>query len=190
MVSHPVRYGFRDYVAHEAASNVKHEYLAGQIYAMAGGSPEHSALIASIAGQLTAQVRGGRCRVHMSDLRIQVLKTELTTYPDITVVCGPWERHPDDPNTVINPTLIVEVLSPSTEAYDRGEKLEHYKQIPSLEVCLLVATERREVELWVRPLGGPWSRSLVTAGAALLDAIGSRLDVDAAYDDAKEPEAS
>ena len=94
---HAVRYSFHEYVAHERASNTRHEYLHGQIYAMAGGSPEHSALIASVATHLSVQVRGGRCRVHMSDLRIRVSATGLATYPDVAVVCGPWHRDPDGP---------------------------------------------------------------------------------------------
>lgn len=169
-------YSFREYVAHEAASNVKHEYLAGQIYAMAGGSPEHSALIASIAGQLAPQLRTGRCRVHMSDLRVQVRETELTT-------------HPDDPNTITNPKLIVEVSSPSTQAYDRGEKLDHYKRIASLELCLLVETDRTEIELWQRQTDGSWASRTITSGTITLEAIGAVLDVAAMYADAREPSA-
>jgi Uma2 family endonuclease len=184
---HAVHYTFRDYLAHDEMSNTKHEYLDGQIYAMAGGTPEHSALIASVTTHLSNQVRGGSCRVHMSDLRVRVLETGLTTYPDIAVVCGAWARDPEDTRTIVNPTVLVEVLSPSTEAYDRGEKLEHYKRIPSLRACLLVATERREIEIWAREPTGPWTRALVVAGQLDLAALGAQLDVDAIYADAKEP---
>lgn len=185
---HAVHYSFREYVAHERASNTRHEYLHGQIYAMAGGSPEHSALIASVATHLSNQVRGGRCRVHMSDLRIRVAATGLATYPDVAVVCGPWQRDPDDEHTVINPTVLVEVLSPSTAAYDRGEKLEHYKLIPTLRACVLVAPDRRELELWLRDGDGPWTRALVGPGQrAELPAIAASLDVDAVFADAAEP---
>lgn len=185
---HPVHYTFREYLAHEAASNTKHEYLDGQIYAMAGGTPEHSALIASVTTHLSNSVRGGTCRVHMADLRIRVAETGLATYPDVTVVCGPWERDPDDVHTIVNPTVIVEVLSPSTEAYDRGEKLEHYKRIPTLRACLLVAHDRREIEIWSRTDSGPWTRALTTPGATVVvDALNARLDVDTVYEDAKEP---
>jgi Uma2 family endonuclease len=185
---HAVRYSFHEYVAHERASNTRHEYLHGQIYAMAGGSPEHSALIASVATHLSNQVRGGRCRVHMSDLRIRVAATGLATYPDVAVVCGPWQRDPDDEHTVINPVVLVEVLSPSTAAYDRGEKLEHYKLIPSLRACVLVAPDRRELEIWHRDGDGPWSRALVGPGQrAELPAILATLDVDALFADAAEP---
>ena len=185
---HAVHHTFRDYLAHEEASNTKHEYLDGQIYAMAGGTPEHSALIASVTTHLSNQVRGGHCRVHMSDLRIRVVGTGLATYPDVAVVCGVWERDPEDSRTILNPTVIVEVSSPSTEAYDRGEKLEHYKRIPSLRACLLVAHDRREIELWTRDGSEAWKRSLVVSGqVAEIAAASARLDVDAVYDDAKEP---
>ena len=185
---HAVHHTFRDYLAHEEASNTKHEYLDGQIYAMAGGTPEHSALIASVTTHLSNQVRGGHCRVHMSDLRIRVVGTGLATYPDVAVVCGVWERDPEDARTILNPAVIVEVSSPSTEAYDRGEKLEHYKRIPSLRACLLVAHDRREIELWTRDGSEAWKRSLVVSGqVAEIAAASARLDVDAVYDDAKEP---
>jgi Uma2 family endonuclease len=189
MVAHPVHYTFREYVAHEGASSTKHEYLDGQIYAMAGGTPEHSALIASVMSQIANQIRGGPCRLHVSDLRIRVAATGLATYPDVTVLCGPWERDRDDPNTIVNPTVIVEVLSPSTEAYDRGEKIEHYKRIPTLRACLLFAHDRREIELWTRTApDAPWARVLAISGErAEIVALGVSLDVDHIYEEAREP---
>lgn len=185
---HAVFYTFREYLSHEAASNTKHEYLDGQIFAMAGGTPEHSALIASVTTHLSNQVRGGNCRVHMSDLRIRVEQTGLATYPDVAVVCGTWKRDPEDPNTILNPTVLVEVLSPSTEAYDRGEKLEHYRSIPGLRACLLVAHDRREIELWLREPDQPWTRTLVGPGETFeIGCVGAKLAVDVVYDDAREP---
>ncbi|MGH8471968.1 MAG: Uma2 family endonuclease, partial [Gammaproteobacteria bacterium] len=115
---HRTRYTWAEYIALEASSNVKHEYLDGQIYAMAGGTPEHAALAAAVTGLLFPQLRGSPCRAHDADLRVRVPKTGLATYPDVTIVCGPSERDPDDRNAVTNPTLIVEVLSQSTEDYD------------------------------------------------------------------------
>jgi Uma2 family endonuclease len=132
---------------------------------------------------------GARRRLSRShaDLRIRVEKTGLASYPDVAVVCGGWKRDPEDPNTILNPLVLVEVLSPSTEAYDRGEKLEHYRTIPSLRACLLIAHDRREIELWMREPDQPWTRSLVGAGGALeIAAIGAKLAVDAVYDDAKK----
>jgi Uma2 family endonuclease len=185
---HSVSYTFEDYIAHEEATNAKHEYLDGQIYAKAGGTPEHSALAVSVATQLANQLRGGRCRVHSSDLRIRVLETGLATYPDVTVVCGPWERDPKNARTVVNPSVVIEVLSGSTEAYDRGEKLEHYKRIAALGSVVLVAHDRRELEVWTRLESGSWGRALFVSGqVAELPAINCNLSVDAVYDDAAEP---
>jgi Uma2 family endonuclease len=187
-LGHAVRYSFGEYLAHERVSNTRHEFLDGQIFAMAGGSPEHSALIAAFATHLANAVRGGRCRVHMSDLRVRVIATGLTTYPDVAVICGPWQRDPADEHTIVNPTLLLEVLSPSTEAYDRGEKLEHYKQIDSLRAAVLVAPDRQEVELWTRAADRPWVRAVLGPGAVVeLAAIGARIELDAAFADAREP---
>jgi Uma2 family endonuclease len=184
---HAVFHTFAEYIALEEATTGKHEYLAGQIYAMAGGSPEHSARAVSVAAQLANQVRGGRVRVHSSDLRVRVIETGLATYPDVTVVCGPWQRDPENAQTVVNPVVLIEVLSPSTEAYDRGEKLEHYRRIPSLRAVVLVAHDRRELEVWSRADEGRWDRALVTAGQTAALGLGCTLNVDAVYDDAREP---
>ena len=118
---HGVRYTYADYLAFEATSNVKHEFLDGQIYAMAGGTPEHTALQAAVIGLLFSQLDGSPCRPHTSDLHVRVRATGLATYPDLTVICGPPERDAPHPATVLNPTLIVEVLSDSTEDFDRND---------------------------------------------------------------------
>jgi len=116
-----------------------------------------------------------------------VLETGLATYPDVAVVCGPWERDPEDARTVVNPAILVEVLSPSTKAYDRGEKLEHDMHIASLRAVVLVAHDRRELEVWTRS-EETWARALFTDGqTAELGAGGFRLDGRAIYDDAAEP---
>ncbi len=186
--SHPVQYSFREYIAHDDASSTKHEHLDGQIYAMAGGTPEHAALVAAVTARLAEGLRGGRCRVHSSDLRVRVRETSLTTYPDVTVVCGPWERDAEDRNTITNPTVVVEVLSPSTERYDRGEKLTHYQRIPSLRACLLFAHDRREVEVHTRASEAE-SWVLATLGAGQrIEIVGMpTLDVGAIYEEAREP---
>jgi hypothetical protein len=104
--AHRIRYTWAEYLALEASSNVKHEFLDGQIYAMAGGTPEHAALAATVIGLLFPQLRDGRCRAHDADLRVRVRETGLATYPDVTVVCGKRERDPDDAQAVTNPTLV------------------------------------------------------------------------------------
>lgn len=177
-----------DYVALEASSNVKHEFLDGRIYAMAGGTPEHAALAAAVVGLLSPQLRGGRCRIHDADLRIRVLATGLTTYPDVSVVCGPRELDPEDDNAVTNPTVIVEVLSRSSEAYDRGDKFEHYKYIETLRHYVLVSQNERRIEVWTREAADLWSRADCTDGTtADLAAIDARIDVRELFDAATAP---
>jgi Uma2 family endonuclease len=151
------RFSFEDYLALEARSQVKHEYLDGQVWAMAGGTPDDGAVAANVIALLGNQLRGRPCRVFTSDVRIRVRATGLATYPVVSVVCGTQQSDPDDPknNTLINPCVVVEVLSPSTEAYDRGEKLAHYWQIESLREVILIAYEENRIELWRRE-GARW----------------------------------
>jgi Uma2 family endonuclease len=175
--AHAVHYAWQEYLALEATSNVKHEYLDGQIYAMAGGTPAHAALQLAVPSLLFPQLRIGSCRAHGADLRVRVLATGLATYPDVTIVCGPREVDPEDKNSVTNPTLLVEVLSPSTAEYDRGEKFAHYKRIPSLRQYVLVSPDEPGVEVWTRE-GDAWTRAVSLPGdVAELASIGARLDV-------------
>lgn len=175
-------YTYDEYLALDEASNVKLEYFGGDIYAMAGGTPEHAALCLQVGSSLNVQLEGRPCRVYGSDLRIRVLATGLATYPDASVVCGPLERDPEGKNTVLNPTLVVEVLSPSTADDDRGEKREHYQQITGLREIVLVAHDERRIEVHRRESTG-WSRHQAGPGeAVLLESISCRLDVDALYD--------
>lgn len=155
------RHSFAEYLAIEEMNPVRHEFCDGEVWAMAGGSPDHAAIAINIASVLREQLRGRPCRVFGSDLRIRVLASGLATYPDASVVCSHLEIDPDDPSghTVVNPSLLVEVLSPSTEAYDRGEKLAHYKRIPSLREVVLVAQDERRLELWRRE-GEHWTVEL------------------------------
>jgi Uma2 family endonuclease len=184
--THAVWYAYHEYVWLEQASNVKHEYLDGQIYAMAGGTPEHAALQAAVPGVLYAQLRGGRCRTHSSDLRVRVAATGLATYPDVTVVCGPRELDPDG-SSVTNPTLLIEVLSKSTEEYDRGEKFAHYKRIPSLRQYVLVSQQERKIEVWTRDGDITWTLAVSNDGdVADLGSIGAKLDVRELYEAAAE----
>lgn len=186
--AHRVHYTRAEYLALEASSNTKHEYLEGQIYGMAGGTPAHAALAATVIGLLFGQLRGGSCRAYDADLRVRVLATGLSTYPDVTVVCGKREVDPEDPHAVTNPTLLVEVLSQSSDAYDRGDKFEHYKRMPSLRQYVLVSQAERSVEVWSRDAQGAWTSHIARDGeVAALDAIHARLDVRELYDAASEP---
>jgi len=177
--AHHIQYSWEEYLALEATSNVRHEFLEGQIYGMAGSTPEHAALKAAVIGLLFTQIRGGRCRAHDADLRVRVLETGLATYPDVTVICGASERDPSDENAVTNPTLLVEVLSRSTEDYDRIAGLQQY---------VLVSHREREIEVWSRTPNNEFTRVVARAGGRVgLESIGAELAVDDVYDAAAEP---
>jgi len=178
-----LRFSFREYLRVDAESSVKHEFLDGMILAMAGGSPDHAALAMAVGASLNRQLEGRKCRVYSADLRVRVVATGFAGYPDVTVVCDKLERDPDDANTATNPALVVEILSPSTEEYDRGEKLRQYQQTASLSHIVLVAYDAKRIEVWSRGEGA-WN--VATAGSgerALLDGIGCALDVDDVYRD-------
>jgi Uma2 family endonuclease len=188
VLAHDVHYGLSEYLSFEASSNVKHEYVGGQIYAMAGGTPEHAALAAAFLGQLYAHLRTGRCRPYDADLRVRVREADLLTYPDVTIVCGPVERDAEDPMSVVNPSVLVEVLSESTERYDRGAKFEHYKKLPSLRQYVLVCHDERRVEVWTRGAGDAWTYQAVREGeCAQLSSAGASIDVRELYEAAAEP---
>lgn len=148
---------------------------------MAGGTPQRAALAMAVGAALLVQTRGGPCRVHSSDLRVRVLETGLTTYPDVSVVCGPYRTDAQDKNTIVNPALLVEVTSESTEEYDRGEKLANYQRIPSLGAIVLVSHREQLIEVFERE-GEAWRRSEARAGATLqLATLGAELSVDEIY---------
>ncbi len=174
-------YTFEEYLELEEVASVRHEFYDGEIYAMAGGTPEHAAMTAVITSALGAQIEGSDCRVYSSDLRVRVLATGLATYPDVTIVCGPSERDPSSNSHVTNPKLVVEVLSPSTEDYDRTEKLQHYKQIPSLDAVVLVGHTSASIQLWTRDERG-WMLNAFGEGETVpLEAVSATLNVDSIY---------
>jgi Uma2 family endonuclease len=167
----------------EQSSPIKHEFFDGEIFAMAGGTPDHSALAVAVATELKNQLRGTPCRVYNSDLRVRVATTGLGTYPDVSVFCGETEKDPQDANTLTNPTVLVEVLSESTEEYDRGEKFENYRQISSLKSYVLVSTRERLVEVFSRGPQGEWVRTEGRRMASVeLPSIQCTLRVDAIYE--------
>lgn len=167
----------------EELSVEKNEYFDGHILAMAGGSPEHAFLASRMILALGKQLQGKPCQPYGSDLRARVEATSLTTYPDVLVVCGRLRRDPEDPHSVLNPTVIVEVLSPSTEAYDRGEKFRHYRQIPSLKDYVLVSQGQAQVDHFERQSDDRWLLRSAGAGEQItLASIGCVVAVDALYE--------
>jgi Uma2 family endonuclease len=175
---------YAEYLAAEAASPTKHEWLRGEVFAMAGGTPEHAALAAAVIASLSASLRDRPCRVFSADARVRVLATGLSTYPDITVVCGRLETDPEDANSIINPVLLVEVLSDSSEAYDRGEKFAHYRRIPSLREYGLVSHRGRLIEVHRRNDAGRWELYDAGPGETVeLASVRCSLAVDEVYRD-------
>jgi Uma2 family endonuclease len=161
---------FAEYLAYEADSGMKHEYDDGEIIAMAGGSRRHNAL----AAKVTTALENGRkrdCVVFQSDQRVRIVATGKATYPDVSMVCGPIEGDPADPNgdTIVNPTVIVEVLSPSTEQNDRGSKWQHYQQLGSLREYVLVSQAERRLEYYRRLPNGAWEYRDVVEGTLELE---------------------
>jgi Uma2 family endonuclease len=174
-------YTYEEYLAYELDSELKHEYEDGEIVAMAGGSPRHSAL----ASRISAAVENTRppgCTAFQSDMRVRVLATGRATYPDISMVCGAIELDAADRSgtTITNPTLLVEVLSPSTEEVDRGSKWRDYQLIPSLQEYVLVGQESR-IEIHRRLESGGWEYLDVREGVVNL-VSGATLDFSAIYE--------
>jgi Uma2 family endonuclease len=143
------------YLALERKSPIKHEYYDGEIFAMAGASREHNLIAGNFYAEIRAQLRHRPCEVYMSDMRVLVSRTGLYTYPDIVAVCGEPQFQDSEVDTLLNPNLIVEVLSPSTEAYDRGRKFGHYRRLESLKEYVLVDQEQVRVERYTRQ-GDEW----------------------------------
>src|SRR5215212_4726869 len=174
-------YTYEEYLAYERDSERKHEFEAGEIFAMAGGSPRHSALASRISAALE-NTRPSGCTAFQSDMRVRVLLTGRASYPDASMVCGPIELDAADGSgtTITNPTLLVEVLSPSTEEVDRGSKLRDYQLIPSLQEYVLVSQEPR-VEIYRRMASGTWEYLDAREGVVTL-ASGVTLDLSILYD--------
>jgi Uma2 family endonuclease len=187
MVSPPRRAGHRytydEYLAYERDCAMKHEYDDGEILAIVGSSRRHSALALRIGVALDGSRKPG-CIAFQSDQRIRILATGKATYPDVSMVCGSIEGDPADPSgdTITNPTLIVEVLSPSTEQVDRGDKWQHYQRIPSLQEYVLVSQSHSRVEWYRRLPSGGWEYHDVTEGVVQLPS-GVTIDLARLYAD-------
>jgi len=145
-----------EYIARERESETKSELVNGLIVAMAGGSPKHNAIAGNVLGALRSLLKTKPCIAFPSDQRVHIEATGMYAYPDVTVACGQPRFHPKFNDTLVNPKLLVEVLSPSTEAYDRGAKFAHYRTIPSLAEILFVSQDERCVEHYQRLESGQW----------------------------------
>jgi Uma2 family endonuclease len=147
----------KDYLEIERRAEFKSEFFNGEMFAMAGASREHNRVKENLVGELFTRLKGGPCQTFSSDQRVLVEATGLYTYPDIVILCGPGIYDPADRDTLTNPTAIIEVLSPSSERYDRGTKFRNYQKIPSLKEYVLVAQDEPVCERFVRQDDGAWA---------------------------------
>jgi len=143
-----------EYLAFEATSDVRHEFYNGELFDMAGASRQHCDISSNLMTEIGIRLKGGPCRVTATDQRLKVDRTGLYTYPDLLIVCGPREFEKD---TLLNPNVVIEILSDSTEGYDRGTKFEHYQKLPSVREYVLVRQDRMRIERLVRQSDETWN---------------------------------
>jgi Uma2 family endonuclease len=178
-----------EYLEHERKAEYKSEYLRGEVFAMAGASPLHALIVTNLVREFSQALRSRSCNVYSSDLRVRVPPTGLFTYPDVVVVCGAAEFADDQDDTLANPTLIVEVLSESTQNYDRGQKFQHYRTLPSLREYLTVGQDAVHIEQWTRQPDGRWllTESSDPAAELVFDSIGVRIGIATLYEKVELP---
>jgi Uma2 family endonuclease len=173
-----------EYLTREREAETRSEFFAGEIFAMAGASEEHNTIAFNVAGELHSQLKGRPCRGYSGDMRVRVSETGLYTYPDVVIVCGEPLFEDERRDTLLNPTLIVEVLSPTTEAYDRGEKFIQYRRLESLREYVLIAQNRIHIERFLRQPDQQWllSEASNPDDVVVLSSIGCQLALSDVYD--------
>lgn len=173
-----------EYLANERSATFKSEYYQGEVFAMAGASEQHNLIVMNVGASLHSQLKARPCRVYPSDLRLRIPRTGLFTYPDLMIICGEPQFEFDRRDVVINPVLLVEVLSDSTEAYDRGAKFEQYRTLDSLKQYVLIAQDRFSVESFTKRENGDWLLSATNEiqQSHALDSIQCSLSLSDVYD--------
>lgn len=185
MSTMPMHYITADeYLHRERQAEYRSEYFRGEMFAMACASANHNLIVGNCVQTLGQQLKKKPCRVYPSDLKLRIEATGLYTYPDLSVVCGEPQLETDAGDVLLNPIVLVEVLSDSTEAYDRGKKFEHYRTIPSLQHYVMIAQDRHSIDCFSRAADGSWSMTSCQGleGKITLDAIGSELVGTEVYD--------
>lgn len=172
---------FPDYLEAEESSQIRHEYLNGQIFAMIGGSREHNLITLNIGTQLRNHLRGKSCQVFVCDMKVRIEKDDVSYYPDVVVTCNPQDQ---EKFFLTKPCLIVEVLSPSTENIDRREKLLAYKKIDTLQEYVIISQDNVEVEVYQKDEQGNWLRQILgKAEAIALNSVDIQLKMAEVYED-------
>ena len=173
-----------EYLHRERTAEYRSEYYRGETFAIAGASANHNLILSNCIQTLGQQLKKKPCRVYPSDLKVRVKATGLYAYPDLSIVCGQPELESKDGEVLLNPIAIVEVLSDSTEAYDRGKKFEHYRTIPSLRHYVLIAQDRYSIDCFSRQEDGTWSLSACQSldSSVCLGSINCQLEINEVYD--------
>ena len=178
------RFTPEQYLEMERQADYRSEYLSGEIFAMAGATEAHNLIVTNVVGELRSRLRGRPCRTYPSDMKVEVGPAGLFTYPDVSVVCGEPRFHDDRRDMVQNPKLVVEVLSSSTEAYDRGGKFAQYRRLDSLTDYLMISPSEYRAELFVRQPDNQWLLLEITGnqGAVVIESLDCELPMAEVYD--------
>jgi Uma2 family endonuclease len=173
-----------EYLLRERRAEYRSEYYEGEIVAMTGASRRHNLITGNAFFSIKRQLRGGGCEVYTSDMRVRIPATGAYLYPDLVIACGEIQMEDETVDTLVNPTVLMEVLSPSTERYDRGRKWELYRRIPSLQQYVLVSQDEPRIEWFTRQQGGLWlyAEAADSAAEVRLDSVGCTLRLADVYD--------
>jgi len=163
------KYSPQEYLTIERTSQQRNEYFNGEIFAMGGASERHNLIVGNVFASLHAQMRDKPCKVYSSDMRVKISETGLYTYPDVVALCGEATFDDQQQDTLLNPLVIIEVLSKSTEGYDRGDKFAHYRRIESLLEYLLISQDKNRIEYYRRQPDNQWLMSEVSPPHERLD---------------------
>jgi Uma2 family endonuclease len=172
---------YAEYLDRERTSDVKHVWVRGEVFAMSGASRRHNRIATALLGELYVQLRDGPCRPVNSDQRVRVDAADATFYPDVSVICGEDETADLDPEAIANPSVVFEVLSPSTEAWDRGGKFAALQQLPSLTHYVLLAQDRARVEVYERETSHRWTLTVLEEGELELTTYGVSIPMERLY---------
>jgi Uma2 family endonuclease len=178
---------FEEYLARERLAAGKSEFYRGEVFAMAGGSPRHNAISVNLVACLRTRLRGSPCRPYNSDQRIRIPSNGLATYPDVSVICGDLKLDEQDRDAIVNASVILEVLSKSTESYDRGKKFDLYRELDSFREYILVSQDEPQIERFVRQEDGSWLLTVVKGAEAELriQTLSCVLPLSEVYEDVK-----
>lgn len=187
-------YSVEEYLDIERAGPHKHEFYRGEIFALAGSSEAHNLILTNILTSLNTQLRQRPCKVYPSDMRLKIPKTGLYTYPDVSIVCDTPHFDDSKQDTLLNPIIVIEILSPSTERYDRGKKFQNYRTVTTLEEYLLISQDDYHIERYINQNNGNWLltsyegknttlRLKAIDCTLLLDDVYNKVDIDTSDED-------